>query len=127
VLGLLRTRLPATDDAEHLRLTRSQTKLSEVTTSTLTQSTQLAALQAQYSALTQELASSQSSFSSLSSTTALQLQDAQQELLEAKQKVREAETERRRLHNIIQELKGNIRVFCRVRPPGASISRARHQ
>jgi hypothetical protein len=70
--------------------------------------------------LTQELASSQSSFSSLSSTTALQLQDAQQELLEAKQKVREAETERRRLHNIIQELKGNIR------PPGASISRARH-
>ena len=127
MLGLLRTRLPATDDAEHLRLTRSQTKLSEVTTSTLTQSTQLAALQAQYSALTQELASSQSSFSSLSSTTALQLQDAQQELLEAKQKVREAETERRRLHNIIQELKGNIRVFCRVRPPGASISRARHQ
>ena len=29
---------------------------------------------------------------------------------------REYETERRKLHNIIQELKGNIRVFCRVRP-----------
>ncbi|XP_075042555.1 kinesin-like protein KIFC1 isoform X2 [Mixophyes fleayi] len=27
------------------------------------------------------------------------------------------ETERRRLHNTVQELKGNIRVFCRVRPP----------
>ncbi|XP_063289357.1 kinesin-like protein KIFC1 isoform X2 [Pelobates fuscus] len=26
------------------------------------------------------------------------------------------ETERRRLHNMVQELKGNIRVFCRVRP-----------
>ncbi|NWS18158.1 KIFC1 protein, partial [Pachyramphus minor] len=26
------------------------------------------------------------------------------------------EMERRRLHNDIQELKGNIRVFCRVRP-----------
>ncbi|KAI8908273.1 P-loop containing nucleoside triphosphate hydrolase protein [Powellomyces hirtus] len=32
-------------------------------------------------------------------------------------KVREEETMRRRLHNTIQELKGNIRVFCRVRPP----------
>ena len=28
-------------------------------------------------------------------------------------KLRWEETERRRLHNIIQELKGNIRVFCR--------------
>ncbi|KAM4696731.1 kinesin-like protein KIFC1 [Rhinophrynus dorsalis] len=26
------------------------------------------------------------------------------------------DTERRRLHNLVQELKGNIRVFCRVRP-----------
>ncbi|KAI8053442.1 C-terminal kinesin [Syncephalis plumigaleata] len=33
------------------------------------------------------------------------------------QKIREEETMRRRLHNTIQELKGNIRVFCRVRPP----------
>ncbi|KAJ3010263.1 kinesin-like nuclear fusion protein [Thoreauomyces humboldtii] len=32
-------------------------------------------------------------------------------------RVREEETMRRRLHNTIQELKGNIRVFCRVRPP----------
>ena len=31
-------------------------------------------------------------------------------------KLRWEETERRRLHNIIQELKGNIRVFCRLRP-----------
>ena len=29
---------------------------------------------------------------------------------------REAEAVRRRLHNMVQELKGNIRVFCRVRP-----------
>lgn len=29
----------------------------------------------------------------------------------------QAEKTRRRLHNTIQELKGNIRVFCRVRPP----------
>lgn len=32
-------------------------------------------------------------------------------------KLRNEETVRRKLHNTIQELKGNIRVFCRVRPP----------
>ncbi|KAJ2005854.1 kinesin-like nuclear fusion protein [Coemansia thaxteri] len=36
------------------------------------------------------------------------------EVLETK--LRSEETMRRRLHNAIQELKGNIRVFCRVRP-----------
>ncbi|XP_030763065.1 carboxy-terminal kinesin 2 [Sitophilus oryzae] len=30
------------------------------------------------------------------------------------------QAERRRLHNVIQDLKGNIRVFCRVRPPISS-------
>ena len=32
------------------------------------------------------------------------------------EKGRSYETERRKLHNTIQELKGNIRVFCRIRP-----------
>ncbi|KAJ2335616.1 kinesin-like nuclear fusion protein [Coemansia sp. RSA 2681] len=36
------------------------------------------------------------------------------DLLEAK--LRNEESMRRKLHNAIQELKGNIRVFCRVRP-----------
>jgi kinesin family protein C1 len=35
---------------------------------------------------------------------------------EATEKLRKEETIRRQLHNTIQELKGNIRVFCRVRP-----------
>jgi len=36
--------------------------------------------------------------------------------LDAKAKLRVEETLRRKLHNQVQELKGNIRVFCRVRP-----------
>ncbi|KAL8593766.1 hypothetical protein ACOMHN_059259 [Nucella lapillus] len=35
---------------------------------------------------------------------------------ENQKKIRGYETVRRQLHNTIQELKGNIRVFCRVRP-----------
>ncbi|KAJ1616425.1 P-loop containing nucleoside triphosphate hydrolase protein [Pavlovales sp. CCMP2436] len=36
---------------------------------------------------------------------------------ELEAKLHDAEETRRRLHNTVQELKGNIRVFCRVRPP----------
>jgi hypothetical protein len=36
-------------------------------------------------------------------------------LLLTQEKERAFETERRRLHNTILELKGNIRVFCRIR------------
>ena len=46
-----------------------------------------------------------------------QLNDSQDTVTELQTKLREEEQIRRRLHNTIQELKGNIRVFCRVRPP----------
>jgi kinesin family protein C1 len=46
-----------------------------------------------------------------------QLVDAITEAGDARQKLRKEETLRRKLHNQIQELRGNIRVFCRVRPP----------
>ena len=39
-------------------------------------------------------------------------------------KLQEQEQLRRALHNTIQELKGNIRVFCRVRPSGDEDARA---
>jgi kinesin family protein C1 len=45
-----------------------------------------------------------------------QLEDALAQTNEAKEKLRKEETLRRKLHNQVQELKGNIRVFCRVRP-----------
>ena len=37
------------------------------------------------------------------------------------QPLQEQEALRRALHNTIQELKGNIRVFCRVRPGAADV------
>mmetsp|Transcript_5395 Transcript_5395/g.11884 ORF Transcript_5395/g.11884 Transcript_5395/m.11884 type:complete len:815 (-) Transcript_5395:535-2979(-) len=46
----------------------------------------------------------------------VQVQQLQESLADAEKRVYEAEIIRRKLHNIIQELKGNIRVFCRVRP-----------
>ena len=49
-------------------------------------------------------------------------QGAYLETLEAK--LREQETLRRALHNTIQELKGNIRVFCRVRPAADEAEKA---
>ena len=45
-----------------------------------------------------------------------QMMDALAETDETKDKLRREETLRRKLHNQVQELKGNIRVFCRVRP-----------
>ena len=44
------------------------------------------------------------------------MQDAVDRASEAHDKLRAEETLRRKLHNQVQELKGNIRVFCRVRP-----------
>lgn len=47
--------------------------------------------------------------------------EAQQAYLrEMEAKLNEQEAMRRQLHNQIQELKGNIRVFCRVRPGGGA-------
>ncbi|KAJ9616747.1 kinesin-like nuclear fusion protein [Cladophialophora chaetospira] len=40
---------------------------------------------------------------------------------ECEEKLRKEEMLRRKLHNQVQELKGNIRVFCRVRPVGEDV------
>lgn len=45
-----------------------------------------------------------------------QIAQQKQAIQELEEKSREDEETRKKLHNSIQELKGNIRVFCRVRP-----------
>lgn len=45
------------------------------------------------------------------------LKSREQLLEECNQKIQKFDIERRKLHNDIQDLKGNIRVFCRIRPP----------
>lgn len=46
------------------------------------------------------------------------MSEALEKAQECEDKLRKEETIRRKLHNQVQELKGNIRVFCRVRPMG---------
>lgn len=79
--------------------------------------TKISVLQTRCETLELELASTRANRAEVVATTAADLEAMRVRVEEAEQKVREGETERRKLHNQIQELKGNIRVFCRVRPP----------
>ena len=45
-----------------------------------------------------------------------QLTNSNEAIATLEEAIQDDEKTRRRLHNEIQELKGNIRVFCRVRP-----------
>lgn len=62
--------------------------------------------------LTMELTSTKNELKELKLFAAKQTETIQQQ----NEKLIQNESDRRVLHNIIQELKGNIRVFCRVRP-----------
>ena len=73
---------------------------------------QIEALQAEKAAVQRQL----DEVSSASSKSALEYADAKQKIERLEREAREAEMTRRKLHNMVQELKGNIRVFCRVRP-----------
>ena len=70
-------------------------------------------LQAKIDFLESDAMGQSCAFADLESKT----QNALREAEESRAKLRTEETLRRKLHNQVQELKGNIRVFCRVRPP----------
>ena len=73
---------------------------------------QIDALQAEKTALQRQL--DEASYAS--GKSALEYADARRKIEQLEKEAREAEMVRRKLHNMVQELKGNIRVFCRARP-----------
>ena len=94
-------------------LSRSlQTQISELQAHNVTLDSSARNLKARIDFLESDCQSQAKSFEDLQQ----RLEDAQAGEAEAKEKLRKEETLRRKLHNQVQELKGNIRVFCRVRP-----------
>jgi kinesin family protein C1 len=87
-------------------------KLTDQTNTHLTLSTQNNILHSQIESLESSLQTDSNTLSSY----ALSLSRAEERIKELEDEAREAEGVRRKLHNMVQELKGNIRVFCRVRP-----------
>lgn len=87
-------------------------KLSEAASNTINLESSIRSLRAHVEFLESDNKSQSHAFSDLDN----RLQNAIRAAEEAKEKLRIEETLRRKLHNQVQELKGNIRVFCRVRP-----------
>lgn len=89
-----------------------QANLSEVAASNVTLEAKAASLRSQVEFLESDSKAQSDSFANMEA----RLQEAVRVADEARQKLIKEETERRVLFNKYQELKGNIRVMCRVRP-----------
>ena len=72
----------------------------------------IAAMEARIEALSEEAEGKNCNISELEATIKKQADY----IAELEEQARADETARRKLHNAVQELKGNIRVYCRVRP-----------
>lgn len=89
-----------------------QTNISELSASNITLEAKINSLKSHVEFLESDSKAQSDSFSSMEA----RLQEALRAADEAQQKLIREETERRVLFNKYQELKGNIRVMCRVRP-----------
>ena len=87
-------------------------RLSEAASNAISLESSMRSLRAQIDFLESDNKSQSHAFVDLE----MRMQSALRAAEEAKDKLRIEETLRRKLHNQVQELKGNIRVFCRVRP-----------
>ena len=89
-----------------------QRQIAEMSTTSMMLEDKIRALRAQIEFLESDSKQQSDSFANMEA----RLQDALRSADEARQKLIKEETERRILFNKYQELKGNIRVMCRVRP-----------
>ena len=89
-----------------------QTNIAELSASNTTLEAKINSLRSHVEFLESDSKAQSDSFASMEA----RLQDALHVAEEARQKLIKEETERRVLFNKYQELKGNIRVMCRVRP-----------
>ena len=111
----LERKLKGLDD----ELNSKQTEIAGLKTSVAELSSSRAGIEAALSGTKAELEAARSQIMELrreSEEKTRQIQAGLELQEEMKAKMRWEETERRRLHNMVQELKGNIRVFCRMRP-----------
>ena len=94
-------------------------RLSETANSISNLQTSIHRLESHIKFLESDNKSQSQAFADLEART----QNAVRIAAEANEKLIKEETLRRKLHNQVQELKGNIRVFCRARPPLESDSK----
>lgn len=110
------TNLKAELDRECALKTGLQGQLSEATTLNLTLEATNKAMKEKIDFLESDSQAQSQAFNDLHR----RMQEAIEAAELANEKLRQEETLRRKLHNQVQELKGNIRVMCRVRPASDS-------
>lgn len=99
-------------DRERASVASLKSMVSNQSAAQITLNAQMNALQTEKNALQAQL----DTVASTASQQNLDHESALRRIAFLEQEAREAEAVRRKLHNMVQELKGNIRVFCRVRP-----------
>lgn len=99
-------------DRERMLKTALQSQLTDATSCNLTLEASNKAMKEKIDFLESDSQAQSSAFNELHR----RMQEAFAAAELAQEKLRQEETLRRKLHNQVQELKGNIRVMCRVRP-----------
>eukprot|EP01107_Rhizomastix_libera_P001119 TRINITY_DN11965_c0_g1_i1.p1 TRINITY_DN11965_c0_g1~~TRINITY_DN11965_c0_g1_i1.p1 ORF type:complete len:701 (-),score=206.18 TRINITY_DN11965_c0_g1_i1:78-2156(-) len=110
-------------DTAKLQIATLNTSISSQSSELVKKETQIRELNCTIEALRSQLKETEEKLNLMTQSR----DDITSQLLKAMERIKELESQsiqdetfRRKLHNQIQELKGNIRVFCRVRPPSKS-------